>query len=171
MEIVEIDNIKKYLKEGVEKGILKPFYAQNIEKVTARQGKVGEIINSFTLEGNYSTTKTVFRTSNGEIDWVVTNSNGDSIVLDDETFKNNYEETSVLNEYVPVKRDKLIIQVHEMVQFRNKRGNTYRIHPGHYIVADEKDDFYELTPLALEKHYKISNRSYNMEEDNILFNE
>lgn len=171
MEIIEVDNIKQYLKNGILKGILKPFYIVDIAKVTARQGKVGEIINSFTLEGNYSTTKTVFRTTNGEIDWVVTNGNGDSFVLDDETFKNNYKETNVLNEYVPVEREKLAIQINELVQFRNKRGNSYRIMPGHYVIADEKDDFYELTPKALENHYKIVKKPYSMENDKIIFNE
>lgn len=171
MEIIEIDNIKQYLKDGILKGIFKPFYVQNVAKITARQGKVGEIINSFTLEGNYSTTKTVFRTTNGEIDWVITNSNGDSSVLDDETFKNNFKETEVLNEYVPVEKEKLVVQVNELVQFRNKRGNSYRVYPGHYIIADEKDDFYELTPKALESHYKVIKKPYSMETDNIFFNE
>ncbi len=170
MEIVEVLDIKQYLKNGILTGKLKPFFAVKTAGVSARKGKVGEIINSFTLEGNYSTTKTVFRTTNGEIDWVVTNDEGESFVMDDASFKNSYEETEVLNQYRPTGKEKLVVQVFEHIQFKNKFGNTFRILPWHFVVADDNNDFYELTPKALESHYKIVKKEFNKDTDLFIFN-
>lgn len=165
MEIIEIEDIKQYLKDGILNGTIVPFYVKHVVKVHARKGNVGEIINSFSLEGDYSTTKTVFRTTNGEIDWVITNENGDSFVIDDQAFKDNYEETDVEGEYISKGNEKLVLPIGESIEFRNQHGNKYRVLAGHYIIAEDKDDFHELTPKSLEEHYKILKKAYDYETD------
>lgn len=169
MEIVEVSSIKQYLKERVVKGQLSPFFAVQVATVSARQGKIGEIINSFSMEGNYSTTKTVFRTTNGEIDWVITDELGESVVLDDESFKKDYEETDTIGTYRSKQTEKLIVQVHECIQFRGKHGNVYRVMPEHFVVADQNGDFYELTPKGLQKYYRILNKTFDASNDTFLF--
>lgn len=170
MEIIEVENIKTYLQQGILSGEFQPFYVINTTVVTARQGTVGEIINSWSPEGNYSTTKTVFRTTNNEIDWVLTFQNGERIVLDDATFRANYDETDKLEQYASKQAEKIVVPVNQLIQFRNKHGNIYRVMAGHYVVADTNDDFYELTPLALQQNYKVLSKPYRHETDNLIFN-
>lgn len=165
MEMVEVKDIKQYLRDEILKGRLYPFFAIKVAKVKARRGVVGEIINSFSREGNHSTTKAVFRTANGEIDWVVTNDNGDQYVIDDETFKNNYKPLPNSEDYRTVKREKLIVKVHEGIQFKNKHGNSFRVQPNYYIAIDENDDFYEISPEEFRHDYRISDREFDILKD------
>lgn len=169
MELIQVEDIKQYLRDGILKGAITPFYVKHVVKVQARQGKVGEIINTFSLEGDYSTTKTVFRTTNNEIDWVLTHEDGDCIVVDDQAFKDNYEETNVKGEYISKDNENLVLPINENIEFRNQHGNKYRVLAGHYILAKTADDFHELTPKNLDEHYEILKKKYEFEKDNIFF--
>jgi len=171
MEYVEITSVKEYLKEGVLNNVLHPFYATKNERVRARRGKIGEIIASFSREGNYSTTKTVLPGPNGQMDWVITNDLGQDTVLDDETFSADYTSTDVDGEYISKRKTKLIIKMDEPVAFKSMYGKSYKMLPGYYIVASSNGDFNELTPEDFTVNYAISDAVYNPKSDPILFDE
>lgn len=170
MEFVNVDDIKQYLKDNIIKGTLKPFFAVKVTAVTARRGNIGEIINTFSSEGLHETTKAVLRNNKGEIDWVVTNLSGNTYVMENDSFLNDYKQSKVQGEYEPLQREKLIIKLHENIVFKNKFGNTFKPKKDHFIVVDDNDDFYELSPQNYEKDYKVLDKVYNYEtDDSILF--
>ena len=107
----------------------------------------------------------MFGTANGEINWVITNDNGDMTVVDDETFKTNYAPIQGTEEYRTVKREKLLVKVHQGIVFKNKHGNTFRVQPNYFVAVDGEDDFYEVSPEEFKHDYRISDREFNIMKD------
>lgn len=165
MDYIEVNDIKQYLKELVRQGVLTPFYAYKTATVKARVGNIGEIVNTFSDEGFHETTKTVLRNAKGELDWVISKDNGSAYVMDNDSFINDYIQGDKEGVYRSLRRDKLIIKIDRDIVFKNKAGNIFKPKAGHYIVVDDDDDFYELSPQSFEKDYKLSDRRYSYEAD------
>ncbi len=166
--------VEKYVKEGIEKGIMTPIQAEKFARIIARKGIVGEEVISWSVDENGNEIKE--KVDQVKLDentnnpgWVVTKAdeNGNVIVdnnghknewiIDDTTFNKKYE---VSEESIGLFKPKGGVQVFVEIPdniILNQWGSDMQIAKGGYINITNVDDMYGISKRDFDDTYKVVN--------------
>ena len=153
--------VLKYVKEGLESGILLPFEAEKFGRVIARPGVVGETIISWSVDENGEAIKEKeavvgISKKTGKVDDVLTNADDDGIaIVDKHGHKNQwivdsveakYEVDTTLGEgvYKPKGGVQLFVQIPDNI-ILEQWGSEMKVAAGGYINITNPDDMYAIS--------------------------
>lgn len=119
------------------------FLASKATNVTARQGKVGEVLVTKMKNGFIETENVVsFDAVTGEPDWIVTQVNGEQMIVSDESYKQLYETDGNANLLKPTGKIRPVIEVKEDVCFMAPWGEMQFLEKGGFIITLAKNNIY-----------------------------
>lgn len=152
-----IENIKKYLTEGLKSGKFQSKTYQKSGEITARVGKIGEEIFTVMANGLQETKNTVTADEKGCPGWVVTNSTGEQFIVSDSVFKKKYERISETEDrFKPIWKPITAVQIDENICFVAHWGEVQNIVSGGYLVFNkEYDDIYGIQQEEFNKTYDL----------------
>ena len=152
----KIDNIAKYVKEGLKSGKLIVDEIEKFARIKARQGVVGQRINT-ALDNTTNTVKLDEKTS--EPGWVVTNPGGEEYIIDDSTFKKKYEiDPENPKQYRPKGGPVLSTKLPENIEFVAPWGETMQIPATGFLILNGPKDIYGIHPKAFAETYKSTGK-------------
>lgn len=157
IEFKKIENIKRYLAEGLKNGKLQSRTYQKFGEITARRGVVGEqIVTIMSSDGLKETKNTVVADEEGNPGWVVTNTTNEQYIVKDSTFKSKYEKIDgTENKYKPIWNPITAVQIDENICFVAPWGEIQNLLAGGYLVFNEDfDDIYGVQEEEFIKTYK-----------------
>lgn len=167
---VKVD-VLKYVKEGLESGILVPFEAVKFARLLARQGILGEKVTTMSVDanGNPIVEKVDFVTidqETGELDMVVTKASEDgSAIIDENGNKNEWiikyqkfcdkyvEVVGREGFYQPKGGPQIFVKIPDNI-ILNQWGSDMKIAAGGYINITNVDDFYGISGRDFVDTYK-----------------
>lgn len=148
-----IENIKKYLAEGLECGELTAKTYQKFGRITARVGKLGEKIVTVMANGLKETENTVTADENGNLGWVVTALTGEQYIVTDKVFKSKYEKVEgTENEFKPVWNPITAAQIKESISFTATWGELQNLAANGYLVFNK--DFSDIYGVQKDEFLK-----------------
>lgn len=161
----KIDAIYDYVKSGIQEGSLIPLEATKVASVQARRGILGEtvktIIKSDTEEAFKETVNVVKKDKDtGELDWVVTNPDGEKYVVADVDFREKYDKAMDIPEsdiYNPVGNPVLVVKINEDILFKAPWDEDMQIKSGGFLVLAKKDDIYGIQEAEFHNTYRVRN--------------
>ena len=168
---VKVD-VLKYVKEGLESGILVPFEAEKFARPHIRQGVVGEEIVSWSedKDGNPVMEKVAvvkIDEKTGKAGWVATKTDGSCMpvvdkhghlnqwIIEDSKFQGRYEECPELGKgiYKPVGGPQVFVQIPDNIILQ-QWGSEMKIAAGGYINITKVDDMYGISGRDYEDTYR-----------------
>lgn len=155
MNFKKIENIKKYVREGIQSGVIAPGSYVKSTTVTARKGSLGEHISTIMSNGIHETDNIVSKDQNGNVDWVVTNITGEQYIIKDTVFNKKYEPVeNNLGVFKPKGNPITAGQINENISFIAPWGELMNIIAGGYLVFTDMDDVYGVQEAEFNATYK-----------------
>lgn len=171
-EYVKVD-VTKYVKEGLESGVLEPIEAVKTARIIAVQGNVGDVVVSWSEDsmGNEVREKEAVVSLDEETQqpgWIVTKAdeNGNAVVdgnghtnqwiISDSKFRAKYEE-DIMNPGVfkPKGATQMFVQIPDNI-ILHQWGDDMQIAAGGYINITNADDMYGISARDFADTYKVS---------------
>jgi hypothetical protein len=153
----EVD-IRKYVKEGLKSGLLKPQAVVKVAKVYARKGILGETIETIGIDGFSETINTVKQDENGNLDWVVTDIFLNSYVVADSVFRKKYDVGDKKSGIFKPKLDPVVaIKVDENLKFIAPWKEKMYIKKGSYLIMNSETDIYGIQDKVFFNSYVFYN--------------
>lgn len=143
-------DILQYVKEKVESGELEFEEAKKFQRIEARQGTVGERVQTILADGTVETEPREVKLDEqtNEPGWIVKNVNGpEQWIIEDSTFKKKYEQ-DLENPgiFKPKGGPMLAAQISENITFAPPMwgGDIQNINAGGFLLMDpsNKEDVY-----------------------------
>ena len=142
-EFIKTDDISAYLQQGLSDGSLIPGRYQKKGEFRARQGVIGEKIETIMADGFKETVNTVKADVNGNPGWVVTGIGGEEYVVEDSVFREKYQPAEGREGiYVPRSAPIVAAELQESICFTAPWGEEMRIARGGYLVFTNPSDIY-----------------------------
>ncbi|MBO5884845.1 MAG: hypothetical protein J6Q51_03515, partial [Clostridia bacterium] len=133
------------------------FTAYKTSNVTARKGKVGEVVETIMKNGMRETKNIVsYDPVTGEPDWVVTQANGEQMIVTDSKYKSLYyvADAKPGQEVKPVPLNRPMLKVEENVCLVTSWGEMQYINAGGVLVTLAANDIYGIQQEEFEKTYQ-----------------
>ncbi len=150
-----LDDPKEYLLAHQSDALVGSKFAN----ITARQGFVGEVINTVMKNGHNETTNVVsYDTVTGQPDWVVTQASGEDMIVSDSKFRNLYQMPDGDIEGKSIKpsgKYRPMIKINENVAIMTSWGEIQYIKKGGVLVAIESNDIYGIQKAEFEGSYNV----------------
>lgn len=146
---MRVPDVGDYVVELVKQGAEIKSY-RKFAVVTARQGTLGEVVVTKMKNGLEETRNTIGVDELGNLDWIITNPDGEEYVVKDKKFKERYEVLDAsANTYQPKKEVNYFIQTTYNLTFTAPWGEEMTIKKGGYlnitnireIYGIQKDEF------------------------------
>ncbi len=143
-EYKKVDVIQ-YVKKGIEDGTLSFAEAKKFQRIMARQGTVGEEIETILKDGTQETEKRVVKLDEktNQPGWVVRNINSpEEWIVEDGIFSKKYEIDPENPEvYKPKGGPMLAVQIKEDLEITppNWGGDIQKINAGGYLLMDPEN--------------------------------
>lgn len=166
-------DIIAYVKAGIENGTLAFEEAKKFQRIIARQGQVGEKIQTILADGTVETEPREVKLdeNTGQPGWVVKNVNGpEQWIIEDSVFKKKYEIDPENPEiFKPKGGPMLAAQVSEPLTFHPPMwsdGQIQNINAGAYILVDPTDnrDIYGIGEEEFHNTYQFVNQQSNVRQ-------
>ena len=135
----------------------KMFTAYKVANVTARKGKVGEVVETVMKNGMRETKNIVsYDPVTGEPDWVVTQANGEQMIVTDSKYRSLYyvADAEPGQEVTPVPLNRPMLELDENVCFMTSWGEMQYINAGGVLVTLSSNDIYGIQQEEFERTYK-----------------
>lgn len=165
-------DVIRYVKQGIESGIMVPRQAEKFARIIARQGNIGETVVSWSVDNNgkeiqEKVAQVQVDTKTNQPGWVVTkvdeqgniilDNNGhiNQWIIDDTTFKKKYEidsENPCLCR--PKGGPQVFVQIVDNI-ILNQWGNDMQIAAGGYINITNVDDMYGISQRDFDDTYRF----------------
>ncbi len=165
--------VTDYVKEGLSNGTLIPKEAQKIARIIARQGKLGEVVTSWSIDndGNEVCEKVAeVKKDNitGKLDWIATkvdekgniiidnNNHANMWIISDSKFKSKYEidQNNPLL-YKPKDGKQIFVQIPDNI-ILSQWGSDVKIAAGGYINITNFNDMYGIAKRDFEDTYRFT---------------
>lgn len=160
-EFIEIQNIKEYLLNEYEKGLLQPKEYAKSARIKARKGMIGEKISTI-ISGDFHETDNIVIADDktGNPGWVVTGENGEEYIVSDSVFCEKYEPVEcVADTYAPKGKPIIAVTVNENISFMAPWGEKMNIAAGGYIVIFNSNDIYGVQKREFCETYTQTDKS------------
>lgn len=161
MDKYEIHDGKKYRvinsKDYVIEHRDQMFTAYKTSNVTARKGRVGEVVETVMKNGMRETKNIVsYDPVTGEPDWVVTQANGEQMIVTDSKYRSLYyvADAKPGQEVKPVPLNRPMLKVDENVCLVTSWGEMQYINAGGVLVTLASNDIYGIQQEEFEKTYQ-----------------
>ncbi len=168
-EFKKIENVLKYVDEGLKAGTFVPFKAVKFARIIARQGTVGEEVHTWSVKDGQpiveKTNKVKIDEKTNEPGWVVTKATEEGApiidefghentwIIDDSVFKKKYEvENGSL--YRPVGGPQVFVRLTEDVALA-QWGSYENIGAGGYVNITNLSDIYGISERDFNDTYKV----------------
>lgn len=161
-------NIRQFVEEGVKTGVLKPVEAEKFARIIARQGQVGEVVNTYSENGILETTNTVeLDGTTQQPGWIVTKAvDGKPLVdefghpnewiITDSNFKKKYEVDPENPElFRPTGGKQTFVQTPVTVTFNASWGEEMTILSGGYLNITNLEDIYGIQERDFHDTYQL----------------
>lgn len=160
-EFIEIKNIKEYLLNEYEKGLLQPKEYAKSARIKARKGIVGEKISTIISGGFHETDNIVtIDDKTGNPGWVVTGKNGEEYIVSDSIFCEKYEPVEgTTDTYVPKGKPIIAVMLNENISFMAPWGEKTNIAAGGYIVISNGSDIYGVQKREFCETYVLTEKT------------
>lgn len=145
-----IDDIKAYVTERLQKGEKAAFYKKTAW-IKARKGFPGEEIITKMANG-LTETKNVVKKG----DWIITNPDGESYIMPEETLQKKYEmDPAQKGVWRPKGGPQKMLSVTEDISFKAPWGEDMKIAKGGMLNISGMDqgDIYGIQPAEFKKTY------------------
>lgn len=154
-------DIIEYVIKGIRKGNLVFSEVKKFQRITAKQGILGEEIQTVLTDGTIETEprKIKLDENTGQLDWIVQNINGpEKWIITDKVFKKKYESDSEAQGlFKPKGGPMLAAQVNESITFNPPMwgGDSMNLYAGGYIMMDPNNatDIYGIAEAEFGKTY------------------
>ena len=172
---VKVD-VLKYVKEGLESGILVPFEAEKFARPHIRQGVVGEEVISWSEDKDGNPVKEKVATvkldeKTGRPGWVVTKTDDTGMpvvdkhghlnqwIIEDSKYQGKYEECPELGEGIhkPVGGPQIFVRIPDNIILQ-QWGSEMKIAAGGYINITKIDDMYGISGRDYADIYRKTSR-------------
>lgn len=161
--------IKEYVKECLGKGV-KPRLYRKFTIIHARQGKPGEVVETIMKDGHKETTGVVKIDDHNNLDWVVTNPDGERYIMPYEKFRSKYQIYDFnKGTYIPKKVICEFIQIDDDISFVAPWGEQMHIKKGGYLNITNINDIYGVQKQEFETTYKECDEYGDFLEEENLF--
>lgn len=173
-----VDDNEKYVEELKKQGI-KSFEAFKIGKIIAREGIVGEQIETYTNTGLLETTNIVKSENIDGVErpgYVVTkvDENGNPIydefghtntwIVPASTFEKKYNKTEEPGVYEPEQTTQEFIQVNENIVIKSTRGEDRYFKEGSFLNISNPEKIYGIAKNEFEESYKRGGQTLTFNE-------
>ena len=149
-----VKDIDAYVSVGLETKELDEFWVKKISPVYAVQGVENQIVTTYTINGTRETTNVVKRDKkSNQCDYVVTNSFGETYVVDYNTFNLKYVKTNSPNVYEPISNPIRCVRVTENIEFQSHTGQLFKVKKDDYLIIPYNRYIYGITKEALYQDY------------------
>lgn len=164
----EVD-VLKYVKIGMENGTLNFNEAKKFQRITARQGEVGEKVETILADGTKETEvrEVALDPKTNKPGWIVKNINGsEQWIIEDSIFTKKYEaDPEQPGVFKPKGGPMLAAQIFENLQITppNLGGDIQRINAGGYLLMDPTNptDVYGIGEEEFNNTYSFTNQDLN----------
>lgn len=169
METFKTVDIRNFVKQGLSSGILKPREAEKIARIRARQGQIGEIINTYSQNGILETTNKVgLDPITQQPDWIISKIIDGEIVIDEFGHTNEYiisdSKFKILYEKDPQTTDlfrstsgkQIFVQTPMNISFNATWGEPMNILAGGYLNITKLDDIYGIQERDFYDTYQFT---------------
>jgi hypothetical protein len=165
----EIQDISKYLKDLVESGQAIPVEAAKFSRIEARQGEIGEMVQTVLADGTVETERPVEADEKtGKPGWVVKNVNTpEQWIISDSTFTKKYEiDPENPAQYKPKGGPMIAVQVQEDLTFQppNWGGYTQTLNADGFLLMDPNNpiDIYGIGKDEFDQTYALTEKSASL---------
>lgn len=156
---INIPDIKEYVNGLFEDGILS-YYYKKFGRIDAKQGTIGQTI--ITKEGNLNKVKA---DEKGNLDWIVTNPNGEKFIVPHKTFVSRYETKVGLDgKHAPISKIIRAVRILENISFTASWGKQMNIKAGGFLDITNFNDIYGIQEKDFFETYAQCNK------DGIFYN-
>lgn len=153
----KIKNIGQYVREQIIKSDSIIYKASKTATVTAVQGKLGEHITTVMKDGHKETDNIVKKDRlTGQLDWIITNPDGERYVMPDAIFKQKYK-LITKNIYKRKRNNVIVLQIKENISFITCWGKEMKIKKNGFLVISSSRDIYGIQEKEFYNTYKIKN--------------
>ena len=153
MKFKFVKDINEYVEKYKDNLIMDEFWAQKIGFVKAVAGEVGQKIVTYTKDGIRETENIVRKNEQGQIDFVVTNSFGETYIVDYNTFNLKYEKTETQNIYKPISNPIRVVRCFEDIEFKTNFNELFRVKKDDYLIIPYNRHIYGITKESLYQNY------------------
>lgn len=153
MEYKFVEDINEYVEKYKDDLTMDEFWAQKIGFVKAVAGELGQKIVTYTKDGIKETENIVKQNEEGQIDFVVTNSFGETYVVDFKTFNLKYEKTEMDNIYRPISNPIRVVRCFENIEFKTNFNEIFRVKKDDYLIIPYNRHIYGITKESLYQNY------------------
>ena len=169
-------NVAKYVKEGLQSGILVPMMAEKFARVIARRGILGETVISWSVDENGNeiqekVSQVTLDEYTKKTGWVVTkvDENGNIImdsnghcnqwIVDDTTFNRKYEiDNNNSSLFKPKGGIQIFVQISDNI-ILSQWGSDMKIAAGGYINITDESDMYGISHRDFNETYRFINEN------------
>jgi len=150
-------NIQEYVKKGLETGALGLSPAAKFARIYARKGILNEQIRTIMANGLEETVNTVkIDPETNELDWVVTNPDGEQYIVSNSTFIKKYEiDPENPKMYKPKGRPVLVTRIFDNISFTAPWGEIMNIKAGGYLIVNSETDIYGIQEAEFNNTYRF----------------
>jgi len=172
-------NVYEYVKEGLVSGKLVPIEAEKFARIIAKQGTVGEVVISWSVDedGNEVKEKEAVVTLDKETKepgWIATklDENGYPVkdknghlnqwIIDDSKFKSKYEiDPENPSVFKPVGGPQIFVEIIDNI-ILEQWGSEMKIAAGGYINITNVDDMYGISQRDFNDTYKNTGKKVSI---------
>ena len=155
MRFKKIENIKEYVKTGIDTGTIKSDQYVKSTTIKARKGIVGEKISTITSNGLHETDNIVSKDQNGNIDWIAINRTGEQYIIKDSVFSEKYEPVEDTGDVFRPRGKPIVAgRINENISFVAPWGENMNLVSGGYLVITDMNDIYGVQEEEFKKTYK-----------------
>ena len=163
----KVVDVIEYVKAGIASGVLNFSEAKKFQRITARQGTVGEKVQTILADGTVETDlrEVKLDEKTNQPGWVVKNINGpEQWIIEDSIFKKKYEvDQEQQGVFKPKGGPMLAAQISESLQITppNWGGDIQKIKEGGYLLMDPTNptDIYGIGEEEFKNTYAFTNDS------------
>lgn len=149
-----VKDIDAYVTIGLKTKELDEFWVKKTSPVYAIEGKPNEVITTYTLDGAKEVTNIVkFDKETNKCDYVVTNSFGETYIVDYKTFNLKYAKTNTPNIYQPISNPIRCVRVTENIEFQSHTGQLFKVKKDDYLIIPYNRYIYGITKESLYQNY------------------
>lgn len=167
MEFKKVD-VNEYVKKGLEEGILVPKIAVKFAKIIARQGIVGQKVESFTENGLSEKVSTVeLDEVTNQPGWIATKVDLEgNIIIDEFGHKNQWiiSDSEFIKKYEidlenptlfkPKGGPQVFVEIQDSIVF-NQRGSEMNVEKGGFLNITNIDNIYGISKRDFEDTYQF----------------
>ena len=166
-------NVNDYVRKGIEAGAFTPRQAQKDAMIVARQGTVGEIVETYSVGGVLETVNTVESDPvTNQPDWIVTKVKNGEVVVDEFGHKNEWivTDSDFHNKYEidpnnPMfwnskEAPQTFIQIPDDIAFVDPSGEPMNIVAGGYLNVTDCNEIYGVQERDFNDTYRFTDEQY-----------